>query len=105
VERDRTSKMVCSRTPKIDWAARALTGSTCWAKAKGHKVVSSHIHPTRSYLPERSAATSGLGVCLLRIASRIGVSRWYAGRIRQGYVPHPRHWVALAEQVGISAEE
>ena len=34
------------------------------------------------------------------IASAIGVSRWYAGRIRQGYVPHPRHWQALAKLVG-----
>ena len=34
------------------------------------------------------------------IRSRIGVSRWYAGRIRQGYRPHPRHWQALAETVG-----
>jgi hypothetical protein len=33
----------------------------------------------------------------------VGVSRWYAGRIRQGYRPHPRHWQALAELVGISA--
>jgi len=33
------------------------------------------------------------------IASRIGVSRWYAGRIRQGYRPHPRHWRALAALV------
>lgn len=31
------------------------------------------------------------------IASTIGVSRWYAGRIRQGYRPHPRHWQHLAE--------
>ena len=36
------------------------------------------------------------------IASRIGVSRWYAGRIRQGYRPHPRHWQALAGLVGMS---
>ena len=36
------------------------------------------------------------------IAKRIGVSRWYAGRIRVGYRPHPRHWQALAELVGIS---
>lgn len=36
------------------------------------------------------------------IARRIGVSRWYAGRIRQGYRPHPRHWVALAQLVAIS---
>jgi hypothetical protein len=37
------------------------------------------------------------------IRSQIGVSRWYAGRIRQGYRPHPRHWHALAELVGVSA--
>jgi hypothetical protein len=35
------------------------------------------------------------------IASRIGVSRWYAGRIRQGYTPHPRHWQTLGELVGL----
>jgi len=33
------------------------------------------------------------------IAKRIGVSRWYAGRIREGYRPHPRHWKSLAELV------
>jgi hypothetical protein len=37
------------------------------------------------------------------IASRIGVSRWYAGRIRQGYRPHPRHWQALAQMVGLAS--
>ncbi len=36
------------------------------------------------------------------IARRIGVSRWYAGRIRKGYRPHPRHWQALAKLVGAS---
>ncbi len=36
------------------------------------------------------------------IAKQIGVSRWYAGRIREGYRPHPRHWQALAELVGLS---
>lgn len=35
------------------------------------------------------------------IASRIGVSRWYAGRIRQGHRPHLRHWQVLAELVGL----
>src|SRR5208337_797653 len=38
------------------------------------------------------------------IALRLGVSRWYAGRIRQGYRPHPRHWLALARLVGVSAD-
>ncbi len=37
------------------------------------------------------------------ICSRIGVSRWYAGRIREGYFPHPRHWQALADLAGITA--
>jgi CRISPR-associated endonuclease Cas1 len=39
------------------------------------------------------------------IRARIDVSRWYSGKIRQGYRPHPRHWEALAELVGISASE
>lgn len=38
------------------------------------------------------------------IARRIAVSRWYAGRIREGYRPHPRHWQALAELARITAE-
>src|SRR5207248_2284727 len=37
------------------------------------------------------------------VRSSIGVSRWYASRIRQGYQPHPRHWQALAELVGLSS--
>jgi hypothetical protein len=39
------------------------------------------------------------------IGSRIGVSRGYAGRIRDGYRPHPRHWQALAGLVGVSATQ
>ena len=35
------------------------------------------------------------------IRSSIGVSRWYASRIRQGHRPHARHWEALAELVGV----
>ena len=35
------------------------------------------------------------------IARQISVSRWYAGRIREGYRPHPRHWEALANLAGI----
>jgi hypothetical protein len=36
------------------------------------------------------------------IAKHIGVSRWYAGRIREGYRPHPRHWQALAQFVSVT---
>jgi len=36
------------------------------------------------------------------IARRISVSRCYAGRIREGYRPHPRHWRALAALANLS---
>jgi CRISPR-associated endonuclease Cas1 len=52
------------------------------------KVYSERIQPQLAGLPNSS------------IASRIGVSRWYAGRIRRGYRPHQRHWQALAQMVG-----
>jgi len=39
------------------------------------------------------------------IRSSIGVSKWYASKIRQGYRPHPRHWQALAEVVGVSTQD
>jgi hypothetical protein len=42
------------------------------------------------------------GVSTSAISSQIGVSRWYAGKIRQGYRPHPRHWQAIAQLVGVS---
>jgi hypothetical protein len=43
-------------------------------------------------LPATSAST---------IARQISVSRWYAGRIREGYRPHQRHWQALARLAGV----
>jgi CRISPR-associated endonuclease Cas1 len=39
------------------------------------------------------------------IRSSIGVSRWYASRIRQGYRPHPRHWQNLAQLLGVSGSD
>jgi CRISPR-associated endonuclease Cas1 len=36
------------------------------------------------------------------IARQLAVSRWYAGRIREGYRPHARHWRALAELAGVT---
>lgn len=41
------------------------------------------------------------GISASAIAAEIGVSRWYAGRIREGYRPHPRHWRALAILAGV----
>jgi CRISPR-associated endonuclease Cas1 len=36
-----------------------------------------------------------------KIRSCIGVSHWYASKIRQGYCPHPRHWKSLADLAGM----
>jgi CRISPR/Cas system-associated endonuclease Cas1 len=36
------------------------------------------------------------------IRHAIGVSRWYASKIRKGYRPHPRHWQKLTELAGIT---
>jgi hypothetical protein len=36
------------------------------------------------------------------IAKLLNVSRGYAGNIRKGRIPHPRHWRALAELAGLS---
>jgi len=43
-------------------------------------------------------------VSMSLIRSAIGVSKWYASKIRHGYRPHPRHWLALAKLVGASAD-
>jgi hypothetical protein len=48
--------------------------------------------------------TSELTKASSMIRSRIGVSRLYASRIRQGYRPHPRHWQALAGLTGVLAD-
>jgi CRISPR-associated endonuclease Cas1 len=37
------------------------------------------------------------------IRSALGVSNWYASKIRQGYRPHPRHWQALAALTSVAA--
>lgn len=39
------------------------------------------------------------------IAKKLGVSRWYVGKIRQGYRPHPRHWQELANLANISGNQ
>jgi len=45
----------------------------------------------------RLAKVSGTAV-----ARAIGVTYAYGSRIRQGYRPHPRHWLALAELAGVA---
>jgi CRISPR-associated endonuclease Cas1 len=42
-------------------------------------------------------------VSMSDIRKALGVSNWYASKIRKGYRPHPRHWGMLAELVGASS--
>jgi hypothetical protein len=57
----------------------------------------------RSYLC-RKDSTSVAAVVITTIASRLGVSEFYAADIRAGRRrPHPRHWEALAQLVGVFA--
>jgi CRISPR-associated endonuclease Cas1 len=44
------------------------------------------------------------GISNSAIRARIGISRWYANQIRRGHRPHPRHWQALAQLVGVSVD-
>jgi CRISPR-associated endonuclease Cas1 len=39
------------------------------------------------------------------IARTLGVARCYAARIKQGRVPHPRHWRALAKMAGVNGND
>jgi CRISPR-associated endonuclease Cas1 len=40
-------------------------------------------------------------VSMSAIRSALGVSKWYASKIRQGYRPHPRQWHLLARLVNV----
>ena len=43
------------------------------------------------------------GIPMSAIRSSLGISNWYASKIRQGYRPHPRHWLSLAKLVNVHA--
>ena len=89
---------VAARTPEArakQGAARRRHAQTCsaWDASTQpawltDQVYSERIQPLLAHMSSSA------------IASRIGVSRWYAGRIRHSYRPHPRHWLALAQLVG-----
>ena len=44
-----------------------------------------------------------VSVSISDIRKALGVSKWYASKIRQGYRPHPRHWAKLAQLAGLSS--
>ena len=71
------------------------------AKARSSWVVSSQPAWLTPELYSENIQPLVAGISTSLIASRTGVSRWYAGRIRKGYRPHPRHWQVLAELTGV----
>jgi CRISPR-associated endonuclease Cas1 len=104
---------VGSATERLVDAARSgrIAGHTAEAIAKEAETQRRHAQARSAWTPASQPAwlTDQVysdkiqpllaGISTSAIASRIGVSRWYAGRIRQGYRPHPRHWQALAKLV------
>ncbi len=92
---------VAARTPEarakhVDSRRRHAQACSAWDASKQpawltSEVFSQQIQPLLPTIPTSA------------IRSRLGVSRWYAGRIREGYRPHQRHWLALAQLAGVSA--
>ncbi|MFZ2002575.1 MAG: CRISPR-associated endonuclease Cas1 [Candidatus Sulfotelmatobacter sp.] len=109
---------VSASTVRLIDAARSgrVAGHTPEALAKEAQTQRQHAQARSAWTPASQPAWLTVQVYLQKIqpslarmsssaiASRMGVSRWYAGRIRQGYRPHPRHWEALAELVGVSED-
>jgi len=94
---------VAARTPE----ARAKHGATRRRHAKACSEWDASTQPawlTSKVFSQQIQPLLG-SVQTSVIRSRISVSGWYAGRIRQGYLPHPRHWLTLAELVGVLSDE
>jgi len=103
-------------TKRLVEAARIgrIAGHTPEALAKEGKTQRRHVIARSSWAASRhpdwltdeyySKKIQPLLSCVStsKIASGIGVSRWYAGRIRRGYRPHPRHWQILAQLASVS---
>ncbi len=107
---------VSSATERLVVAARSgrIAGHTPEAIAKEAQTQRRHAQARSAWTPASQPAwlTDRVysekiqpfltGISSSAIASRIAVSRWYAGRIRQGYRPHPRHWRELATLAGLT---
>jgi CRISPR-associated endonuclease Cas1 len=92
---------VAARSPEA--RARHAESERRHAKARSSWDASSQPAWLTVELFQRKVQPLLAGVSTSVIRSQIGVSRWYASRIRQGYRPHPRHWLALSELAGVSA--
>jgi CRISPR-associated endonuclease Cas1 len=91
---------VVARTPEV--RAKQAASQRQQAKARSSWAVSSQpAWLTEEVYAERIQPLL-TGMSSSSIASKIGVSRWYAGRVRMGHRPHPRHWQALADLVCVT---
>lgn len=84
-------------TKQSDSQRRHANARSSWDKASQPAWLTREVFSQRIQPLLASISTSV-------IRSQIGVSRWYASRIRQGYQPHPRHWEDLAQLAGVSAD-
>jgi hypothetical protein len=75
------------------------------AKARASWTVSSQPAWLTSEVYSQKIQPLLAGVSNSAIRAQIRVSRWYAGYIRRGHFPHPRHWQALAQLVGVSGQQ
>jgi CRISPR-associated endonuclease Cas1 len=110
---------VSSATVRLVVAARSgrIAGHTAEAIAKESKTQRRHAQARSAWTPASqptwltdqvySEKIQSLlaGISSSAIASRIGVSRWYAGKIKKGSQPHPRHWKALATITNVISNE
>jgi CRISPR-associated endonuclease Cas1 len=81
-------------------ASRRRNAEACsaWDDSKQPAWLSSEVFLKQ--IQPKLASTPTSAIC-----SKIGVSRWYAGKIRGGYIPHPRHWLPLAFLVGVAPSQ
>lgn len=109
---------VSSSTERLIGAAQIgrVAGHTPKALAKEGKTQRRHALARSSWRPDQQPAwlteqfyskkveplLAQISCCA--IVKKISVSRWYAGRIREGYRPHARHWEALAKLAGVSVD-
>jgi hypothetical protein len=99
VEAARIGRLV-SRSPEARAKHRAsrrrhAEGISAWNPASQPSWLTAEVY--RDKIQPLLAATPSSA-----IAAQIGVSHGYAARIREGYRPHPRHWLSLANLVRIT---
>ena len=86
-----------SRAKHVDSRRRHALACSAWDESRQPAWLTSE-----SFSQQIQPLLANIPTSAIRL--QIGVSRWYAGKIRQGYRPHPRHWQSLAELVGVSPE-